>query len=277
VATFLLKGWDSGTPLHELTVESIVAWAVRVRDEGYKGASGAIRHRSTQSLKEKDIPLLARCFRVAGVSSPIPDAVGRLGKSLKAKRKPPKMFSSLEEAGAVIGRIRRYGTPECGRDADILSLVLVTGARAGEMERLMAGDINIPGRTMALDSRKSDSRVLVIPQVAMPIVARLLERADGGPIVPGGMQELKTICTRWKRRLKDPRITCRALRHTFCTFSQEAGVAPSIVKSAMGHTSLRTTTRDTHSRAAAHQAAFDLVGELALGSPQLERKTECLS
>lgn len=60
------------------------------------------------------------------------------------------------------------------------------------------------------------------------------------------MNTISNLCRHWKRRLKEPRLCARILRHSFCTTQLAAGVPLNPVQSLMGHRSIRSTDRYVH-------------------------------
>lgn len=246
---YLLKFWRAETPLTRIDTKEIewfLAESLRSTDEEGKPK----RPRSPNTLKQKDLPLLRRCFEIAEL--PVPPF-----KS--PKMRPPEVkFFSMPEIAALIARIRteefrdKFGhvisVTSRERHADLLQLVAQSGVRPGELGRITGTDIDLKARRIRIREPKdrSNPRYIEITPGLLPVVERLTPAAPEGLLVPGGMNTISNLCRHWKRRLKEPRLSGRILRHSFCTAQLAAGVALNQVQSLMGHRSIRSTDRYAH-------------------------------
>lgn len=246
---YLLKFWRAETPLTRIDAKELewfIAESMRSTDEEGKPK----RLRSPNTLKQKDLPLLRRCFEIAEL--PVPPF-----KSPKLR--PPELkFFSMPEIATLITRIRteefrdKQGHPIAitarERHADLLQLVAQSGVRPGELGRITGADIDLKTSRIRIREPKdrSNPRYIEITPRLRPVVERLTPAKPDQLLVPGGMSTISNLCRHWKRRLKEPRLSGRILRHSFCTAQLAAGVALNQVQSLMGHRSIRSTDRYVH-------------------------------
>ena len=247
--TYLLSFWRPETPLTRIDATEI-EWFITESQRDVDEEGHAKRARSPNTLRQKDLPLLRRCFEIAGL--PIP--------SIRAPklRTPELQYFEMTELAALLNRIRhetftdKHGTPlkleARQRHADLLQLVAQTGVRPGELGRINGADIDLKrGRIRVREPKdRSNPRFLEITPGLRPIASRLKPELDEALVVPGGMNTISNICRHWKRRLDEPRLSGRILRHSFCTAQLAAGAPLNQVQSLMGHRSVRSTDRYAH-------------------------------
>lgn len=248
-ANYLLKFWRAETPLTEIDANEI-EWFVTEAGRSVDEEGKAKPARSPNTLKQKDLPLLRRCFEVGKL--PVP-------AMRPPKMRPPELrYFEMEEFAALLERIRHEEFRDKNgniidasareRHADLLQLIAQSGVRAGELGRITGADIDLAHRRIRIREPKdrSNPRYIEITPALVPIVERLIPRDPKDLIVPGGMATISNLCRHWKRRLGDPRLSGRILRHSFCTAQLAAGVALNQVQSLMGHRSIRSTDRYVH-------------------------------
>ena len=248
-ANYLLTFWRPDTPLTRIDATEI-AWFITESQRSTDEEGKPKRPRSPNTLRQKDLPLLRRCFEAAGLTMPHVDA---------PKLRPPELhYLDMDDVARIIARMRMESiTDKHGktidaharqRHADLLQLVAQTGVRPGELGRVTGGDIDLERRRIRVAEPKdrSNPRYLEITPALVPIVERLLPESPDALLVPGGMNTISNICRHWKRRLGEPRLSARLLRHSFCTAQLAAGAPLNQVQSLMGHRSVRSTDRYAH-------------------------------
>lgn len=246
---YLVKFWRAETPLTQIDAEEI-EWFITESGKRVDEEGEAKSPRSPNTLRQKDLPLLRRCFEVAEL--PVPEFTPPKGR-------PPELrYFEMKEVAALIERIRHEEfTDEDGtvmhctareRHADLLQLVAQSGVRPGELGRITGADIDIKRRRIRIREPKdrSNPRYIEITPGLLPVVKRLIPEKPEDLILPGGMATISNLCRHWKHRLKEPRLSGRALRHSFCTAQLAAGVPLNQVQSLMGHKSVRSTDRYVH-------------------------------
>lgn len=246
---YLLKFWRAETALTEIDAQE-VEWFITESGKSVDEEGQPKRPRSPNTLKQKDLPLLRGCFEIADL--PVPSFTA-------PKLRPPELhFLDMKEVAALIDRIRREEfKDEDGslmsitareRHADLLQLVAQSGVRPGELGRIAGSDVDLKRKRIRVREPKdrSNPRYIEITPALMTIVKRLMPAKPEDLIVPGGMNTISNLCRHWKRRLKEPRLSGRILRHSFCTAQLAAGVPLNQVQSLMGHKSIRSTDRYVH-------------------------------
>lgn len=246
---YLLKFWKAETPLTQIDAGEI-EWFVTEAGKSVGEDGEPKPARSPNILKQKDLPLLRRCFEIAEL--PVPPFK-------TPKMRPPELqFFEMKEIAALIERIRteefldKFGhvIPVTARErhADLIQLVAQSGVRPGELGRITGADIDLKKRVIRIREPKdrSNPRYIEITPGLMPVVVRLTPGKPSELLVPGGMNTTSNLCRHWKRRLKEPRLRGRILRHSFCTAQLAAGVPLNQVQSLMGHRSIRSTDRYVH-------------------------------
>lgn len=246
---YLLKRWKAETPLTQIDAGEI-EWFVTEADKIVGEDCEPKPARSPNPLKQKDLPLLRRCFEIAEL--PVPPFK-------TPKMRPPELqFFEMKEIAALIERIRteefrdKFGhvIPVTARErhADSIQLVAQSGVRPGELGRITGADIDLKKRVIRIREPKdrSNPRHIEITPGLLPVVERLTPVKPDELLVPGGMNTISNLCRHWKRRLKEPRLSGRILRHSFCTAQLSAGVPLNQVQSLMGHRTIRSTDRYVH-------------------------------
>lgn len=243
---YLVRQLGEGCDLRELDRERVEDFVVAALGAG----------RSPNTLVEKDLPLLGNCLQAVGLSrAPVQEARNR-----PRKRRREMAFFTLQEAAALIRRVRSEPVVDrrgrvlelAGREwhGDLLQLVAQTGVRAGELARIANADVDWRRRRIAVLSKdRSNPRRVVIAPGLEPVVRRLCLRARrhaGELWVPGGASTLSGICAKWKRRLREPRLSVRALRHTFITGVLAEGASLLEAMELAGHRNATTTDRYLH-------------------------------
>ena len=246
---YLLRYWRRDTPLtriDEKEIEWFIAEAQKTVDEEGQPKRG----RSPNTLKQKDLPLLRRCFEIAEL--PVPAFTSpRL-------RAPELHYFEMDEVATLLDRIRNEALrDDNGKDvhaharerhADLLQLVAQSGVRSGELGRITGADVDLRRGRIRIQEPKdrANPRYIEITPGLLPVVKRLVPKTPEDKLVPGGMATISNLCRHWKRRLNEPRLNARALRHSFCTAQLAAGVPLNQVQSLMGHRSIRSTDRYVH-------------------------------
>lgn len=180
-----------------------------------------------------------------------------------APLRPPKVFG-WDEAIEVVEKVRGRGaaalaevanrdadafdTFDTGRppnavserDADILELLLRTGLRRSELARLRPQDVDLPAKLLRVAGKRGP-RVVPLTDKAVECVARigrvvdLSGRASAPPVAQLTPYHISRIFSRWRRRLREPRLTPHAFRHTFATELVRRGTPLPTVARILGH------------------------------------------
>lgn len=254
----LLRFWPRDVELARIDAASIVRYCKAMVDA----------ERSTSTIRTKDLPLLNRLFRVAGVPSPVPQALEQVGRSLLKVAPPQMAFLSLSEAKDLLTAMRarpvrnRQGhlvdvsDEDATAEADLVQLLLQTGIRAGgELERLTLASIE-HGQIRVVGKDRGNPRSIEIDDVLAPVIERFAARArrlagptvprDQVPLFPDSAMFCQHTWRRWRKILGEKRLCGRTLRHTFVTAVLATGGTSLEARELAGHRSLRTTDRYVH-------------------------------
>lgn len=167
------------------------------------------------------------------------------GVKVVGRRKRGKPQLRIDEA-------RRYLDVALRWDSRGLAsaMPLLMGLRASEILRRQVRDLDDGGKLLWIERAKTErgNRRVEVPEV---IRARLLEQVDGrgaeGPIFPNreGRCFIPRDLLGWVQEVCEkagvPRVCTHALRGSFATFAEQAGVASHVVAATLGHTSPTVT------------------------------------
>jgi integrase len=233
------------------------------RAAGLKSPVAAVRAEMRSLLKPR--PPRMKFFEPAQVV----ELIDRMRNAELWHPKPCEGCEKLDEAAAAGCQVcGGWGTvddhdrpprslPAREADADLVEFLASTGVRSGELGRVRLEDVDLERGAVhvAVPKDKGNPRDLVVPPSLAPVVERLVRRAEGlaaegaNPgrlLVPSVESWLGNIGRRWQVRLRDRRLSGRALRHTFVTGLLVSGVNPNDARDLAGHKSLKTTDRYTH-------------------------------
>lgn len=197
----------------------------------------------------------------------------------RPKDRSVERFLSSEELarfadtiGAMAARVsdgRAEGNIFTEAHADVLRLLLLTGARKNEIAKLRRADLHLAAGTIRLKDSKTGEKTIYLNAGAREILAKY---ADGpGEWVfprPGDRTHpLHNIdwawaCARKEARLGDVRI--HDLRHSFASIGLRAGLPLAFIGRLLGHKHAATTSRYSHlARDAIAEAADSIGGAIA--------------
>jgi len=133
--------------------------------------------------------------------------------------------------------------------AAAIKLLLLTGARKGEITGLRWEWVDLERGRLNLPDSKTGAKVIPLPAVAARIIAELSHRSDwvlpssrgNGPIV--GLQKAWDMVRIWCG-FEDARM--HDLRHSFATYAVSDGASLFLVGKALGHKQSTTTERYAH-------------------------------
>ena len=188
----------------------------------------------------------------------------------EAKR---KRYLSAAEVERLSAALAKHDDSDA---ADIFRLLLLTGARRGEVQAARWDDINLdtgvwtkPGAT----TKTRTDHVVPLNAPARAIIAGR-ERSDSEYLFPGRHSghrvELKA---NWKRVCKAAGITglrIHDLRHSYASQLASAGVGLHTIGRLLGHTQAQTTLRYAHLADDPLRAATERAGALITGKRSAE-------
>jgi integrase len=243
----------------KITPPTIFEWANRFKVDGTNyvapGAKKAQRGNSASSVN-RSIDTLRRVLDIAierGQIHSNPVLVrppsGRLKKKVAQKK---LKLPSMEQVGKLIVAIENNGAPGgWGQEAaDLCRLLMMTGARIGEVEFTVWSDVDWEKGQMHLPGYKTEASDRYIPLFAslQELLKKIIERRksaarfteDGkaflepsDPIfrIKKCQKSIDAACA----RAKVPRLTHHEFRHLFATICIESGVDIPTVAGWLGH------------------------------------------
>ncbi len=172
-----------------------------------------------------------------------------------------RLFDAIEELERRGEIHSQYGL--------MVRLLIMTGARRGEIEGLKWREIDMDRRRIVLssDRSKTGARRIPLSNAAMETLAQISR--DSPFVFPaqrpnstsGHTQALPRVWDRIRIEADLPDLRLHDLRHSFASFAAEAGASLQLIGKALGHTQIKTTERYAHLRDDPLQAMVDLVGE----------------
>ncbi len=249
----ITQAWAEDTPLHRVSAKGIAAYAAQRQADGV----------SRETIWSKELQVLQRILRLPACRACVPtDPFAEVRKP----RLRQSHFAWIPHAELVslIAKIRGTGglVRTAERDADLVALLYLTGVRRAELGRLRADSIDMQAGTIAVEG-KTGNRVLPIGEPLRPILARLLLRSGGGPLVRS-WRTVEALFLRWRKRLGEPRLSPHVMRHSYGTEQVNRGTPLHVLKVLMGHASIRETEKYLH---VVDQQRLDAAGRIQLGEP----------
>jgi integrase len=172
---------------------------------------------------------------------------------------------------------------EADRDvADVIRLLLLTGARRGEVLSMKWNDLDLTAGAWSkppTSTKQNKRHTVPLSAPARQILAeRLSKAADGEPYVfPGAGRRGHTVNVwrQWQRVLKAARIEglrLHDLRHQFASELVSSGASLPLIGSLLGHRNVQTTSRYAHLYRDVQVAAVERVGAAVMGAgkPKVE-------
>jgi integrase len=173
--------------------------------------------------------------------------------------------------GAELGRLSAAMAEHDDRDAaDIFRLLLLTGARSGEVRAARWADIDLergvwtkPGAT----TKQRTEHIVPLNAPARQLIASR-RRGEGEYVFPGriGGHRIE-IKSNWQRICKAAKITglrIHDLRHSYASILASSGVGLHAIGALLGHTQPQTTHRYAHLFDDHLRQATERVGEVVM-------------
>ena len=203
-------------------------------------------------------------------------------------KKPPiqkmERFLSEEEiarlASALEAEARATSNPY---PAAAIKLLLLTGARRGEIVALQWQNVDFERKCLRLPDSKTGAKVIFLNEPALGVIRSLPRLADNWYVIPGTRTGAASgaIDKAWTRvrssaGLRDVRL--HDLRHSFASMGVVDGLSLPIIGALLGHKHSATTARYAHLTSGPLRVANDAVGDriaaaMGLGVATPETKT----
>ena len=147
----------------------------------------------------------------------------------------------------------------------LVRLLLLTGARLGEIQTLRWEWIDWRGKRLRLPDSKSGAKTIYLSAAALAVLESCGPR-EVGLVVPGAragrpQSHPFKVLRRLAKAAGIPPFCAHELRHTYASVGVTLGLSLPIVGHLLGHTEWATTQRYAHLAANPVEQATELVGE----------------
>lgn len=159
---------------------------------------------------------------------------------LADKGKDRTKVLSVDLENAICRWIEAHRDP---RVAFVVRVLVATGFRAGELDKLQSWQVENESITLGKEQTKTDKSRTVYVDAEMATKLRAMIAAGA---LPNASQVYKIFKQAVKACGGDDELTVHSLRHTCATRLIEAGVDPLTAADILGHSSIQTTKRYTH-------------------------------
>lgn len=204
----------------------------------------------TPYMANRVLATLSAMFQWAGkVGLRDPQLVNPVSGIQRFKEKHRERYLTNEEINTVMEGLRVYGSQDF---ADVIRLLLLTGARKSEIERLEWGWIDWERKLVRLPDSKTGGRSLHLSQPAYELLVRRRPLYQTEQYVfPSSLDKghYRSTGVEWQRFRKSiglPSVRLHDLRHTFASLAANNGVPLNVVGGLLGHTQVATTKRYAH-------------------------------
>jgi integrase len=190
----------------------------------------------------------------------------------EAKRKRYLTTAELERLSAALSRHPDQDA------ADIFRLLLLTGARSGEVLSARWADINLEAGIWTKPGATTKQRTDHVVPLSAPARQLLAERAqnNSGYVFPGHPQGHRAgVKDAWARICKAAHIAgvrIHDLRHSYASILASSGVGLHAIGALLGHTQPQTTHRYAHLFDEHLRQATERVGEVVAPPNKLKAK-----
>lgn len=228
-------------------------------------------HRATPVQANRALLLLSKVMNLAeswGLRSPGSNPCKGVERY---PEKPRQRFLSGAELARLGQTLQEVEEEESAHPSGILALrlLLLTGARVGEILSLRWQDIDFERRCLHLADSKTGEKIIPLGTPAVELLAAAPRIAGNPYVCPGDRegQPLVGLTRIWYRireraRLTDVRI--HDLRHSFASVGAGGGLSLPILGALLGHSQPQTTQRYAHLAAdPLLQAADRIASEIA--------------
>ena len=168
----------------------------------------------------------------------------------------------LARLGRAISNFESSNTNKNG--PTVIRLLVLTGARRGEIESLKWSEIDLDRGIVRLAESKTGAKILPLPPAAAQLLQSIQPTASDW-VFPAARGEghFKGTGKVWRKireqaRLEDVRL--HDLRHTFASFGASSGFGLPVIGAILGHSQASTTQRYAH---LANDPVYDAANHIA--------------
>ncbi len=183
------------------------------------------------------------------------------------ERKMERFLSPRElgQLGAALSEAERNNT-ELPTAVAAIRLLILTGARLGEILNLQWGHVDFERARLRLPESKTGAKDIHLNAPAMEILNGLTPEESGPWVISGRkcgapLGKLQNPWNRIRKAAKLDDVRLHDLRHSFASIAVAGGLSLPIIGALLGHDQPETTQRYAHLAADPLKAAADLIGE----------------
>jgi len=189
-----------------------------------------------------------------------------------------KRYLSADELTRLLKALAEYPNKKL---ANIFRLLLLTGARRGEVRAMRWADVDLkkgtwtkPGST----TKQRTDHVVPLSAPARQLLSEIYAAQHGAPsqwVFPSSRNDGHVIELKddWARLCKTAKITglrTHDLRHSFASQLASGGASLPLIGALLGHSNPKTTHRYAHLFDDPQRAAVEKVGAIFSGAPAVE-------
>lgn len=232
----LLGAWldmnDIPAELAAITTQVVARFLVS--DAARRTADGATKLATTANALRTSVRVFFQFAELAGMVERSP---GMLVRRARCGEPPPRALSDAE-----VERLLQVAAKGEERDELLVRLLLETGLRLGEALALEVGDVDLGRGVINVRKAKGDRpRVAYVPQELVPRLAEWI-RDRAGRLFPISGRHAQRRIGEFAREAGVV-ASAHALRHTVAMAVYRKTGDLEVVRAALGHASIQTTTR----------------------------------
>jgi integrase len=210
-------------------------------------------HRETPVQANRALLLLSKMMNLAESWGLRPLGSNPCRGVERYREKPRQRFLSAEEIARLGKALREVEAEGSAHASGILALrlLLLTGARVGEILSLRWAEVDFDRRCLHLADSKTGEKMIPLGAPALDLLVEA-PRIHGNPYVCPGEREgkplvgLTRIWYRIRERADLTDVRIHDLRHSFASVGAGGGIGLPILGAILGHTQPQTTHRYAH-------------------------------
>ncbi len=242
----------------------IAAGDSRIRRKGRR--RGLVKVTGGEGTATRTIRLFSSILSYA-VDAGLIERNPALGIKLPASGRRHRYLSPKEvrKLGEVLNRPAVSETAATA--ATILKLLILTGARRGEIEALKWSEVDFQFGMLRKDTSKTGAKIIPLARAALLILEEHRQWTSGNQkwVFPGrkGEGSFDGLGKEWEKVRKlagIPDVRMHDLRHTFASFGAGGGIGLPLIGGILGHSQASTTQRYAHLADTPLRAAANVIG-----------------
>lgn len=205
--------------------------------------------KATPYQANRTLGVLSVMFSVAHAWEVLKEGMNPCWKVKRFKETKRERYLTQEEL-AKLGRVLREAEGE-REAANCIQLLLLTGCRLGEIQKLKWGYVDARASVLRLPDSKTGAKIVPVGAAVLAFLETITKVAENPYVITGKIKgkHLTDIQRPWRRirakaGLDDLRI--HDLRHSFASDALQLGEDLPMIGKLLGHTQVQTTARYAH-------------------------------